>query len=193
MKSSFSREIGLATEGAKMNTDKNLFHHWCASVSCWWLVLVSLLTFSVGLQASAQTTQPVTRFAAVDVFIDPLGTPLGAYQVEFKATHGDVRLVGVEGGTSEAFKKPPYYDPKALQQSRIILAAFSTDSSLPSGRTRVARIHLQIRGHEAPEYELKLIVAGDANAKPIEAKTSFTPFIEEDPAAETPANREGKD
>lgn len=123
----------------------------------------------------AQTTQPATRFGTIDILVDPQGKPLGAYQIEFRATKGDVKLVGVEGGATEAYRRAPYYDPKALQQSRIVIAAFSTDSSLPTTKTRVARLHVQISGSDTPEYELKLVVAGDADAKPIEAKASYEP------------------
>lgn len=140
--------------------------------------------------ALAESTQLAVRFEAVDVFVDPQGQSLGAYQVEFKATGGDVKLVGVEGGEPEAYRKAPYYDPKAIQQSRIIIAAFSADSSLPNTRTRVARLHLQISGDAKPEYELKLMVAGDKDAKPIEAVASYTPYQEEKSAAETQRRRE---
>lgn len=135
--------------------------------------LVVALVVLLSSFAYSQTTQPATRFATLDILVDPQGKPLGAYQIEFRATRGDVKLVGVEGGASEAYRKAPYYDPKALQQSRIVIAAYSTDSSLPTTKTRVARLHVQIRGAEAPEYELKLVVAGDADAKPIEAKASY--------------------
>jgi hypothetical protein len=90
-----------------------------------------------------------------------------------------VKLVGVEGGAAEPFKRPPHYDAKALQQSRIMIAAFSTDSSLPTTKTRVARLHLQVRGVDAPDYELKLIIAGDRDAKPIPAAASYAPHQEQ--------------
>jgi hypothetical protein len=166
------RKVLFATDAARTGTDAVL-SNLCASVPYLWLILLFILNVST---AAAQSTQPAVRFEAVDVFVDPQGQPLGAYQIEFKATTGDVKLVGVEGGASEAYRKAPYYDPKALQQSRIILAAFSTDSSLPIVRTRVARLHLQVTGDAKPEYELKLMVAGDKDAKPIDAVASYAPY-----------------
>jgi hypothetical protein len=139
------------------------------------LCLCGASLFVTSAKAQA-TTQPVTRFIAIDIHIDPLGQPLGAYQIEFKATDVDVRLVGVEGGETEAYKKAPFYDPKALQQSRVIIAAFSTESSLPTSLTRIARLHLQVRGDVVPKYELKLIVAGDKDAKPIDAKATWQTY-----------------
>lgn len=179
------RKTFFATDGARIATDHFRFDL-CASVPYLWLILFLMLNVST---AAAQSTQPVVRFEAVDVIVDPQGQSLGAYQIEFKAT-GGVKLVGVEGGESEAYRKAPYYDPKALQQSRIIIAAFSTDSSLPTVRTRVARLHLQISGDAKPEYELRLMVAGDKDAKPIDAVASYAPHQEEKSAAETQRRRE---
>jgi len=57
-----------------------------------------------------------------------------------------------------------------LMKERIIIAAFNTGGNLPKGRTQVATIHLQIIGDVEPQYELKLIVAADADGKEIPAK-----------------------
>jgi hypothetical protein len=119
------------------------------------------------------TPQPGVRFAPLYIYIDSGSKSLAAYQFELKATAGQVKIVGVEGGSPEAFKEAPYYDPAALQDNRIIIAAFSTAGSLPKGRTRVATIHLQIIGEIEPQYELKLIVAADADAKEIPAEITF--------------------
>jgi hypothetical protein len=53
------------------------------------------------------------------------------------------------------------------------LAAFSTSGNLPKGRTQVATIHLQIIGQVEPQYELKLIVAADADGNEIPTKISY--------------------
>ncbi len=116
------------------------------------------------------TTQPGVRFAPLYVYIDSGNENLAAYQFELKATAGQIKIVGVEGGQHEAFKEAPYYDPAALAKDRIIIAAFSTGSDLPKGRTRIATIHLQIIGDAEPKYELKLTVAGDADGKEIPAE-----------------------
>jgi hypothetical protein len=102
------------------------------------------------------TPQPGVRFAPLYIYIDSGSKSLAAYQFELKATAGQVKIVGVEGGSPEAFKEAPYYDPAALQDNRIIIAAFSTAGNLPKGRTRVATIHLQIIGQVEPQSELKL-------------------------------------
>jgi len=119
------------------------------------------------------TTQPGVRFAPLHVYIDSGNQNLAAYQFELKATAGQIKIVGVEGGRHEAFKEAPYYDPAALAKDRIIIAAFSTGTDLPKGRTRIATIHLQIIGDAEPEYELKLIVSADADGKEIPAEISF--------------------
>lgn len=134
------------------------------------------LLLLIATAAAAQTTQPRTRFLAIDVNIDPQGQSLAAYQVDFRALSGDVKLVGVEGGAPGAFAAAPYYDAKALQQSRIIIAAFSTDTALPTTKTRVARLHVQIAGDAIPDYQIKLIVAGNRDSKPIDATATFEPY-----------------
>ncbi len=82
---------------------------------------------------------------------------------------GQIKIVGVEGGEHPAFQEAPYYDPAALMNDRIIIAAFNTGSDLPHGRTRIATIHLQILGDAEPQYELKLIVAADKEGERIPA------------------------
>jgi hypothetical protein len=119
------------------------------------------------------TAQPGVRFAPLHIYIDSGNKSLAAYQFELKATAGQIKIVGVEGGQSEAFKEAPYYDPAALAKDRIKIAAFSTGSNLPKGRTRIATIHLQIIGNVEPQYMLKLIVAGDADGQEIPAEISF--------------------
>jgi hypothetical protein len=105
----------------------------------------------------------------VDVYLDAKGTPLAAYQLEFTVTNVVAKIVGIEGGDHPAFHAPPFYDPKAMQHERVILAAFSTEAAekLPSGKTRVATIHLQIFGDAEPEFELKVQAAADPAGKRI--------------------------
>jgi len=117
--------------------------------------------------------QSKVRFVPLHIYLDSGNKSLGAYQFELKATAGQIKIVGVEGGQHKAFREAPYYDPAALTNDRIIIAAFNTGSELPKGRTRIATIHLQIIGDTEPDYELKLIVAADANANEIPAKISF--------------------
>ena len=117
--------------------------------------------------------QPSVRFAPLHIYLDSGNQPLAAFQFELEATAGQIKIVGVEGGRHAAFKEAPYYDPAALANDRIIIAAFNTGQDLPKGRTRIATIHLQIIGDAEPEYELKLTVAADAEGREIPAKVVF--------------------
>lgn len=132
-----------------------------------WMVLALLLSPSNGGAGGDATA---VRFTTVDIVIDAGDAPLAAYQIEFKATTAGVTIVGIEGGEHPAFSEPPYYDPKAIQQERIILASFNTAdaSELPTGKTRVATIHLQVSGDTPPQYTIDLAVAADADGKRIE-------------------------
>jgi hypothetical protein len=121
----------------------------------------------------------VSTFGAVDVFIDAGDHSLGAYQVEIVPSPGvRAKLVGIEGGADGSFGTPPSYDPAALHRTagfdRVILAAFSTDDRAPTGRVRVARLHFQF-GAGMTEFEVRLIAAGDAQARPIAATASVIP------------------
>jgi len=114
------------------------------------------------------------RFEAVDVFVDSGDKPLAAYQFELKARSGEVLLAGLEGGEHAAFKAAPYYDTTALLQNKVIVAAFSTAPELPHGRTRVARLMVQVTGPAEPAYDATLSVAGSTDGKPIaDAKLSI--------------------
>ena len=116
--------------------------------------------------------QPSVRFAPLHIYLESCNW-LAAYQFELKATAGQIKIVGVEGGQHKAFKEAPYYDPAALANDRIIIAAFNTGRDLPTDRTRIATIHLQIIGDAEPEYELKLTIAADAAGEEIPAEISF--------------------
>jgi hypothetical protein len=106
-------------------------------------------------------------FTAVDVYVDS-PKPLAAWQVEIRT---DATIVGVEGGEPKAYAEPPFYDPKALRGGRIVLAAFTTDAAPPSGRIRVARLHLQERG--ASELTAKDIVAAAPGGAKMDVKVEL--------------------
>jgi hypothetical protein len=138
-----------------------------------WLVILCF-----GLAAGLLAQQPAieegrSRFGAVDIYVDSGSTPLAAYQIELAATNGVARIVGIEGGEHPAFRQPPFYDPKAMQHERVIIASFSTAAAtdLPAGKTRVATIHYQTTETQPPRFELKLQTAGDAqgNKPPVQA------------------------
>ncbi len=139
-----------------------------------------LTIFCFGLAAGLLAQEPVpeegrSRFGAVDIYVDSGSTPLAAYQLEFAATNGLAKIVGIEGGEPAAFREPPFYDPKAMQRERVILASFSTAAAaeLPTGKTRVATVHYQTTDSQPPRFELKLQTAGDAQGTRISAKASF--------------------
>jgi hypothetical protein len=119
-----------------------------------------------------------TRFQAVHVYFDAREEPLAAYQIFLCATTSNVKIVGIEGGEPDAFKQPPYYDPKAIQQERVILAAFSTrpKAELPTGKVRVATIQLQVTGDVEPEFETKLQAAANHDGKKISPTISLDPM-----------------
>lgn len=143
-----------------------------------YFAILALLAFGQAAELRAQ--QPADeegriRFRTIDIFVDSRSTPLAAYQVEFAATNGVVRIVGIEGGEPDAFRQPPVYDPKAMQQDRVIIAGFSTaDASiLPKGKTRVATIHIQVNGDQVPQFAIKLQTAGDSRGHKISATATF--------------------
>ncbi|MEI6782357.1 MAG: hypothetical protein WCQ21_15720 [Verrucomicrobiota bacterium] len=138
---------------------------------------LTLLFF--GLAAGLLAQQPAieegrSRFRAVDIYVDSGSTPLAAYQLEFAATNGVARIVGIEGGEPPAFHQPPFYDPKAIQHERVIIASFSTATAgLPTGKTRIATIHYQTADTQPPQFELKLQTAGDRQGNKLSVKASF--------------------
>ncbi|MDB5294751.1 MAG: hypothetical protein JWO31_734 [Phycisphaerales bacterium] len=112
------------------------------------------------------------RFAAVDVFVDPGDRPLAAYQFTLRAVGGTALLVGLEGGDAPAFAAPPYYDPAALVGEQVVVAALSTADDLPRGRTRVARLHVQVTGPTDPRYEVALHVAAGPDGRALDGVTA---------------------
>ena len=137
------------------------------------LLLLAALLGALLAQPAAPNQR--VRFQAVDIFIDSKESPLAAYQLEFSAKTGNARVVGVEGGEHSAFNEAPYYDPKAIQQERVIIAAFNTGAAdqLPKGKTRVATIHVQITGDQSPEFKLNLETAADSDGKRASVEATF--------------------
>lgn len=110
------------------------------------------------------------RFLAVDLFVDPKGQPLAAYQLTLTAV--GATIVGVEGGEHAAYSQAPYYDPAAIQHERVIIAALSTRADLPTAKTRVARVHVMTTGEGEPEFVLTMESAGTTDAEKIDAVAS---------------------
>ena len=137
------------------------------------ILLLLVLLASVSGQPVPSSGTP--RFQAVDIYVDSRNAPLAAYQLEFSVKSGNGTVVGVEGGEHSAFKEAPYHDPKAIQQERVIIAAFNTGatSQLPSGKTRVATIHLRINDNGSLRLEIKNTTAATANGKRFTAEATF--------------------
>jgi len=147
--------------------------HWLAGGGLIMTIIAIILSTATVLAQPAQPRAASNgRFTTVDVYIDSGDAALAAYQFELSATRGEFRIVGVEGGEHAAFAQPPYYDPAALNQDRVILAAFNTGRDLPTGKTRVARVHVQVLSDGAPEYSVELDVAADSQGQAIEAEAS---------------------
>ena len=140
-----------------------------------WLAIL-FCGLAVGLHAQQPAFEEGrARFCAVDIYLDSGSTPLAAYQLEFSSTNGVAKIVGIEGGEPPPFRNAPFYDPKALQHERVIIAAFSTlpASQLPSGKFRVATIHLQIPTGVEPAFTIKLQTAADSHGNKISVQSSI--------------------
>jgi hypothetical protein len=124
--------------------------------------------------AQPPSSEPAARFEWIDAYIDPKGIPLAAYQFELTAQGAGVTLAGVEGGEHPAYAEPPYYDPHANLQNRIVIAAFNTGSDLPARRTRVARVMLRVQGAAKARFSARLDVAASSDAKSIPADIQVT-------------------
>jgi len=136
------------------------------------LLILALCLFA-GFAPAQPASSRATGFGWVDIYLDPHGKSLAAYQLEFIAPNDAATLVGIEGGEHPAFKEPPYYDAAALNHNRVILAAFSTDSNVPSTRTRVARLHMQFQQAQR-NYSIRLIAAASNDETRITAEPSFS-------------------
>jgi len=138
------------------------------------LLLVTLLAIGGGGWVQPQAAP--TRFAAIHVYVDSGDRPLAAYQIDIVGkTPGRVRIVGIEGGEHAAFSEPPYYDTAAMQNDRVIIAAFSTAAAetLPAGKTRIATIHVQITDAGEPAFDATLSAAATAGGAAIDARITL--------------------
>jgi hypothetical protein len=133
------------------------------------LGLVAALSLSAQPQAG--------RFATVDVFLVS-DTPVAAWQVELTERGGALQIVGIERGDDATFRDPPFYDRVVLERDvtdRVVLASFSMSDAaqLPRGRVRVARVHVRTTGAAEPDYEARLVAAGTADGRAIDARLSL--------------------
>jgi hypothetical protein len=139
-------------------------------------LLLCLSAAPVGQTAPAATGP---SFRTLQVYLDPGGTPLAAYQVEIV---GDFTLVGVEAGPGQGrmgFSDPPYYDPAALAGGRVIVGGYSLADELPAGRTCVATLHVRIATAN-PGYQVKLLAAGARDGSRLECPVTISEISEGD-------------
>jgi len=125
-------------------------------------VLGSLVGCAPGLE---DATEEEPRFAAWELWLEVPERPVAAWQVEV-SVH-DATVVGIEGGETDGFHDPPLYDPAALVEERLALAAFSTTAVLDTGAHRIATLHLRQTGE--PRFGLALVAAASADGERVEA------------------------
>lgn len=111
--------------------------------------------------AAAATAPRAAEFEVVDIVIDTGGRPMAAYQFEVIC---DAKLLGVENGDFDP--RAPYHDPAALQTGRIVVAQY-TLAGAPSGKVRVAALHVQHDGK--PDYQAKIIVVAGPEGERMDA------------------------
>lgn len=139
--------------------------------------LLKLAFFCAACLMNALTAAAVHRFVAVDVYLES-DEPVAAWQFELQSPH--TRIVGVENGESDAFGDAPYYDREAVQRGvsdRIVVADFSLDDAkrLPSGRFRIATLHLLLEGGREPELDVELVTAVTRDGDTIDASIGLEP------------------
>jgi len=124
-------------------------------------VALVLLSFSISGQSHADEHD--LHFTAVDVYLDS-AEPVAAWQFELGDRAGVMKVVGVEQGDSPAYARAPYYDREAVRlgkADRIIVADYSLAdvAELPSGRVRLATVHLMLNSDDDADLDLLLVTA----------------------------------
>lgn len=137
------------------------------------LLLALTLCLGAGSPTLSQEA-PEIRFVPARLVIDAGDAPLAAFQVEVITETGRVELVGLEGNGALPFQNPPYYDPQALQRDEVVVAGFSTAAAagLPTGRVRVATLHLQVTG-PAPKFRVALRAAAAPDGRRLAASATL--------------------
>ena len=133
-------------------------------------LLVALLMLFATASSSA------AEFAVFDVYVDTGGEPMAAYQLKISDEHAAVKIISVEGGDHASFREAPRFDPKAIQRDVIKIAAFSLDAmnKLPSGRVRIASLHVEIGPGLTPEWKAVVEAAARPGGEKIAAEVSIS-------------------
>ena len=134
-----------------------------------------VIVFAVALSAGALAQD--VRFAAVDIYLDT-AEPVAAWQFELSDRLGTMKVVGVEQGESAAFERVPYYDREAVrrgQADRIIVADYSLADAdaLPTGKSRIATLHLMLSGETDADFNLQLVTATTYDGEAMDARISL--------------------
>ena len=116
-----------------------------------------------------------STFGYVDLFVDAGDAPLAAYQIDFHSTTGGLRIVGVEGGEHALYRDAPYYDPRAMQGDRVIIAAYAAGprEALPVGPVRVARVHVMYSSDADATLHATLDAAANFEGDAIDATIAW--------------------
>lgn len=136
-----------------------------ATILC---LLVGGLVVGLSLRSDSFADEPADRaatggpaFGSVQIYADPAGQPLAAYQFELRAQAEGIKLVGIENGAHAAYADPPHYDRKAIDNDHVIIAAFSTApaADLPTGRTRITTIGYMSETGAPPHFVITPVTA----------------------------------
>jgi hypothetical protein len=144
--------------------------------SRWFRLTAILVLAAAALEPAAREPEPrgaAGPFTPVALYVDAGTAPLAAWQLEFTARKGAVRIVGIEGGEHAAFREPPYYDPRAMRGERVIIGAFQTGGNLPKGRTRVATVHVELLDEGDPGFAATLQAAATLEGEEIPARITW--------------------
>ena len=115
---------------------------------------------------------PKKHYLAYDIIIDSKEASLAAWQVKIDF-HTNTRILSIEGGESDSFNEPPFYDNEAMEYGSIIIANFTTEeTNLPTNTTRVARIMIEVTG-DPTELKAALQAVADQNSKRIKANLTL--------------------
>lgn len=130
---------------------------------------------AIWLAATILSTR-AAEFAVFDVYVDSRGEPLAAYQVKISDQNAAIKIVSVEGGKHPSYTEAPKFDPKAIQRNVIKIAAFSVDrrEKLPTGRVRVASLHVEIGPGLTPAWKAVVETAARPGGGKIKAEVSIS-------------------
>ena len=116
------------------------------------------------------------EFAVYDVYIECGTEPLAAYQLKISDRRAAVKILSVEGGQHASFANAPKFDEKAIQRDVIKVAAFSLAArdKLPSGRVRIASLHVEVGPGLTPDWNAIVQAAGGPGGRKISAEVSIS-------------------